>query len=128
MEQKSASVKQLLQAIISMMTDLNETTQSLLIEPTNSFPLWSVALISLSVLVVTSMAFVMTVLLCRLLKQRTAKRHNYSIRPQQGLQLPNPHCCMSIILYQNTLHAIFTTGSIRLQGSVSHIKNQGSLE
>lgn len=74
---------------MTIMTDLNEITtpQSLLTVPTSSFPLWSIALISLSVLVVTSMVFVMTVLLCRILKQQTTKRHNYSIRPQQGLHL-----------------------------------------
>jgi hypothetical protein len=76
-------------------TDDNATTQWFpLTEPTSPFHLWSIALISLSVLVVTNMVFVMTILLCRILKERTKKSSAYSIRPQQGLYLPNQHYYM----------------------------------
>ena len=70
--------------IMSMVASETTTTQLLLMEPTSPFPLWSIALITLSVLVVTSMVFVMTVLLCRILKERRNKCHTYNTRSQQG--------------------------------------------
>lgn len=68
--------------------DTETTTPRLpLMEPTSPFPFWSIALITLSVLVVTSMVFVMIVLLCRILKEKRNKRHIYSTRSRlpQGI-------------------------------------------
>jgi hypothetical protein len=85
-----------LQVSMVATTDDNATTRWFpLKEPTSPFHLWSIALISLSVLVVTNMVFVMAVLLCRILKERTNKSSAYSTRPQQGLHLPNQHYYMT---------------------------------
>ena len=82
----SGAMSTALPTTTSMAIDnVTATSRSLLREPTSSFPLWSVALITLSALVVTSMLFVMVVLLCRMMKERKSKHHTYSTRQWQGL-------------------------------------------
>ena len=51
----------------------------------NSFQLWFTAVIPAFVLVVVSVVFVMTVLLCRIVREKRANRYTYSTRSQKGL-------------------------------------------
>ena len=51
----------------------------------NSFQLWFTAVIPACALVVVSVVFVMTVLLCRIVREKRANRYTYSTRSQKGL-------------------------------------------
>ena len=68
----------------STVTETPSTLSSLMV-PTSPFHLWSIALITLSVLVVMSMLFIMVVLLCRTAKEKLSKRYTYHTRSPQGL-------------------------------------------
>ena len=81
----STAVTTTLQMTTSMFITETVSPQVPLMEPTSSLPLYSVALITLSVLVVISMVFIMTVLLCRIVRERTRKRHTYHTRSRQGM-------------------------------------------
>ena len=95
---------------------------TLLREPVLKF--WPTAVISLSVLLVASMVFVLTVLLCRIVKERESKHSTYKTRSRQGLDY-----YISVISFCSLLNQLCTySGSIRAQGAVYHIRSQENLK